>query len=393
MNENTEMPKVRKVVLLITPSREYTRGLLRGIAKYSRIQGLWAFYRPLDYREPKGKERILPLLKTWNPDGILMREPQKIKDIIAMGVPTVSCPYTRERIPGITNIMTDHVNVGKMGAEHLLELGFQRFAYCGFNDWWWSQKRGEVFSKTVAEAGYPTYFYPQPRAKAKRTWDKELPIIAEWLLTLPKPIGLMACNDDRGEWVIEACKIAGLNVPDEVAIVGVDNDPLICDLCDPPLSSIVLNVEKAGYEAAALLDKMMAGERATRSDIHVRPTHVTIRQSTDVLAVDDANVVAAIRFIRQHSKTVIQVSDVVSAVALSRRVLEKRFRNILGHSIHDEIRRTRVEQIIQMLAETAMSISEIAQALGFSDAAHISRYFRREQGMSPLAYRKHYLGQ
>jgi len=393
LNEDTEMPKVRKVILLITPSREYTRGLLRGIAKYSRIQGLWAFYRPLDYREPKGKERLLTLMKTWNPDGILMREPRKTKDIIAMGVPTISCPYTRERIPGITNIMTDHVNVGKIGAEHLLERGFQRFAYCGFDDWWWSRKRGEVFSKTAAEAGYPTYFYPQPRAKAKRTWDKELPIIADWLLTLPKPIGLMTCNDDRGEWVIEACKIAGLNVPDEVAIVGVDNDQLICDLCDPPLSSIVLNVEKAGYEAAALLDKMMAGEKATSCDIHVRPIHVAIRQSTDVLGVDDTNVAAAIRFIRQHSKTVIQVSDVVSAVALSRRVREERFRTFLGRSIHDEIRRTRVELIIQMLAETAMSISEIAQALGFSDVAHVSRYFKREIGMSPLTYRKRYLGQ
>ena len=388
-----KVPKVRKVVLLITPSREYTRGLLRGIARYTRTQGLWAFYRPIDYREPKGKERLLPLLKSWEPDGILMREPHKIQDIIAMGVPTISCPYTREKIPGITNIMTDHVSVGKTGAEHLLECGFQRFAYCGFDDWWWSRKRGEAFGKTAAEAGYPTYFYPQPRAKAKRTWDKELPIIADWLLTLPKPIGLMACNDDRGEWVIEACKIAGLNVPDEVAIVGVDNDQLICDLCAPPLSSIVLNVEKAGYEAAALLDKMMAGERATNCDIHVRPTHVAIRQSTDVLAVDDAGVAAAIRFIRQHSKTVIQVRNVVNAVALSRRVLEKRFRTILGHSIHDEIRRTRVEQIIRMLGETVMSISEIAQALGFSDVAHISRYFRREKGMSPLAYRKRYLGQ
>ncbi|NIN34840.1 MAG: substrate-binding domain-containing protein, partial [Gammaproteobacteria bacterium] len=106
------------------------------------------------------------------------------------------------------------------------------------------------------EAGYSTHFYKQPKAKTKWTWDKELPIIADWLLTLPKPIGLMACNDDRGEWAIEACKIAGLSVPDEIAIIGVDNDQLICDLCNPPLSSIVLNVEKAGYEAAALLDKM-----------------------------------------------------------------------------------------------------------------------------------------
>lgn len=160
----------------------------------------------------------------------------------------------------------------------------------------------------------------------------------------------MTCNDNRGKWVIEACKIAGLNVPDEVAIVGVDNDQLICDLCAPLLSSIVLNVEKAGYEAAGLLDIMMAGERATGCDIHVRPTHVAIRQSTDVLAVDDTSVASAIRFIRKHSKAVIQVNDVVNAVALSRRVLEKRFRTILGHSIHDEIRRTRVEQIIQMLA-------------------------------------------
>jgi len=387
------MPKVRKVVLLITPSREYTRGLLRGIAKYSRTQGLWTFYRPLDYREPKGKDGLLSLLKTWNPDGILMREPHKTEDIIAMGFPTISCPYTRERIPGITNIMTDHISVGKMGAEHLLERGFQQFAYCGFNDWWWSRKRGDVFGKTAAEAGYPTYFYPQPRVKAKRTCDKELPIIADWLLTLPKPIGLMACNDDRGEWVVEACKIAEVNVPDEIAIVGVDNDQLICDLCNPPLSSIVLNIEKAGYEAAATLDKMMDGERASSCDIHVRPTHVAIRQSTDVLAVDDASVAAAIRFIRQHSKTVIQVNDVVNVVPLSRRVLEKRFRTILGRSIHDEIRCTRVEQIIRMLAETVMPISEIAQALGFSDVAHISRYFRREKGMSPLAYRKRYLGQ
>ena len=287
--------------------------------------------------------------------------------------------------------MTDHVGIGKAGAEHLLERGFQQFAYCGFDDWWWSRKRGEAFGKAAAEGGYPTYFYPQPRAKAKRTWDKELPIIADWLLTLPKPIGLMACNDDRAEWVIEACKIAGLNVPDEVAIVGVDNDPLICDLCNPPLSSIVLNVEKAGYEAALQLDNMMGGKEVINFEIPVQPTHVTVRQSTDVLAVDDVSVAAAIRFIRQRSKTVFQVSDVADAAALSRRVLEKRFRTILGHSIHDEIRQARVEQIVKMLAETTMSISDIAHALGFSDVAHISRYFRREKGMSPLAYRKRHL--
>jgi LacI family transcriptional regulator len=201
----------------------------------------------------------------------------------------------------------------------------------------------------------------------------------------------MACNDDRGEWVIEACKIAGLSVPDNIAIIGVDNDQLICDLCSPPLSSIVMNVEKAGYEAAALLDKMMSGEKIHNSEIPIQPTHVAVRQSTDTLAINDSDVVAAIRFIRSHSKDVIQVNDVVNVVPLSRRVLEKRFRSILGHSIFDEIRRVRVEQIIQMLAETEMSVSEIAQVLGFPDVAHVSRYFSKEKGMSPLAYRKQYL--
>jgi LacI family transcriptional regulator len=140
-----------------------------------------------------------------------------------------------------------------------------------------------------------------------------------------------------------------------------------------------------------LLDKMMAGEKINNYEIHIQPTHVAVRQSTDTLAIDDSDVVAAIRFIRQHSKDIIQVNDIVNVVTLSRRVLEKRFRSILGHSIHDEIRRIRVEQIIQMLAETEMSISEMAQVLGFPDVAHISRYFRKEKGMSPLTYRKKYL--
>jgi LacI family transcriptional regulator len=183
-----------------------------------------------------------------------------------------------------------------------------------------------------------------------------------------------------------------VQVPDEVVIVGVDNDQLICDLSSPPLSSVVLGVEKAGYEAAALLDKIMGGESPIDQEIYIQPVRVVTRQSTDVLCIDDADVVKAVRFIRQHAKMPIQVDSVVAAVFLSRRVLEKRFRTALGHSIHEEIRRARIEQIARMLTQTQMSISEIACSLGFADVAHISRYFRKEKGMSPLKYRKDYLG-
>ena len=382
---------IKKIVLLITPSREHTRGLLSGIVRYAHIQSDWSFRRPIEYRSVKSKQNLLPALADIKPDGILMREPKDIMQIIELGIPAVSFSYSREKFPKIINVITDNKGIGKMAAEHLLERGLTRFAFCGFDDWWWSQLRGQMFAETIAEAGYETHLYKLPRAKSKRTWDKELPIIAAWLAGLPKPIGLMTCNDDRGELAIAACEMAGLNVPEEVAIVGADNDKLICDLSSPPLSSIVLNVEKTGYDAAALLNRMMNGEKVEKTEMYIRPIHVVQRQSTDVMAIDDTGVIEAIRYIRNHAINAICVTDVLDAVLLSRRVLEKRFRKVLKHSIHDEIRHVRVDKIIHLLSETQMSISQIAQTMQFGDVAHISRYFRREKGISLAKYRKLYI--
>jgi LacI family transcriptional regulator len=200
----------------------------------------------------------------------------------------------------------------------------------------------------------------------------------------------MACNDDRARQVMEACKIAGLHVPEEVAIIGVDNDDLVCNLSHPPLSSIALNFERSGYEAAELLDKLMTGEKMADQRIVVRPTHIVTRQSTDILAIEDREVAKAVRFIRQHSKEPIQVSDVVDAVLVSRRSLYHQFRRVLGRSPNEEIRRTRVEQIVRMLVETNLPVSKIAFALGYSSVAHIARYFRQEKGMNLQSYRKLY---
>jgi LacI family transcriptional regulator len=378
---------MRKIVLLLNPSRTYTRGLLSGVAKYARLQGLWTFYRPLEYREPKARRGLLQVLKSLQPDGIFMREPAEMEQIIAMDIPTVSFSYSREIIPGVANVIADHRAVGEIAARHFLDRGFRRFAYCGFDDWWWSRSRRDGFCHRVAGAGYLTDVYQLP-SKSRRSWAKELPVVASWLHTLEKPVGLLACNDDRGELVVEACKIAGLSVPDQVAIMGVDNDALICDLCSPPLSSVALSLERAGYESAALLDRMMTGKQRKTSPICITPTHIVTRQSTDILAVEDAEVAKAIRFIRQHAKTNVNVEAVVRQVSLSRRVLEKRFRQILGKSIHEEIRQARVELLVKMLSETQMSISDIAHALDFDDVTHLSRYFRKEKGLSPLQYRK-----
>lgn len=200
----------------------------------------------------------------------------------------------------------------------------------------------------------------------------------------------MTCDDEQGRHAIEACKIAGLHVPEQVAIIGVDNDELVCALSYPPLSSVAPNTERAGYEAAELLDKMMAGKKMKNKNIIVHPTHIMTRQSTDILTIEDHEVAEAVRFIRQHAKEPIQVTDVVNAIALSRRVLERRFRKVLNRSVLAEIRRVRIETVAQMLVETDLSISQIALTLGYPDVKNIARYFRREKEMSLLAYRKKY---
>lgn len=384
------MPEIPKVILLIDTARAYGRGLLRGIAKYSDLHGPWIFYwKAPFYRESASKEVGLSRLRNLDADGIIMREQKKTKEILAMGLPTVVSPY-REEFPGLPNIIPDDVAIGKMAAEHLLDRGFRYFAYCGFEDMFALRNRGEIFRKRIAETGFETHVYKEPKSRGKRLWGNEQTIMADWLKSLPKPVGLMACNDDRAQQVMEACKIAGLHAPEEVAIIGVDNDDLVCNLSHPPLSSVALNFERSGYEAAELLHKLMAGKKVANKKIVVHPTHVVTRQSTDILAIEDREVAEAVRFIRQHSKEPIQVRDVVETVAVSRRVLYQRFHKVLGRSPNEEIRRARVEQIVRMLIETNLPISKIALTLGYSNVAHIARYFRQEKGMNLQSYRKLY---
>jgi LacI family transcriptional regulator len=388
------MPKIPKVILLIENSRAYGRDLLRGIARYSRFYGPWSFYmEPPFYLESGGRIRQLNVshLKGLNADGIIMRDTGKPEQIAAMGLPTIIASAIKEQMLGITTIRTDDARIGKTGAGHLLERGFRHFGYCGFDDMSWSRKRRDSFVNSIAQAGFRTNVYRQPKSRKKRVWENEQSLVADWLESLPKPVGLMVCNDDRGRQVIETCNAARLAVPDEIAVIGVDNDRLVCELSNPPLSSIALNVERAGYDAAELLDKMMAGpEKESAHTITVSPTHTVTRQSTDILTIDDPLVSAALRFVHRNAKKDIQISDVVEATASSRRTLQQRFRKLMRRSLHDEIMRARVEFVAQLLVETNLSVSEIGAQLNYASPEHISRSFKRIKGLTPLLYRKQY---
>jgi LacI family transcriptional regulator len=395
------MSENRKVLLVSETSYAYERALLRGIARYSSIHGHWVFYqqRMYYYRLKENPARRTHEQKNIKVDGIIAHVFNKkdLKRLMAAGVPIIVDPGNylhKSRIKEfslIPNFACDSEAIGKMAAEHLLNCGLHDFAYCGFSGILDYDERRKSFVKRITKSGFTTKFCDLPRLVSRSHSLGEENFVASWLMSLPKPIGLMACNDDCAQIVNEAAKIAGLRVPDDVAIIGVTNDDLICELSKPPLSSIALDTETAGYDAAALLDELMAGRKKMDGQtINIRPTHVAVRQSTDVLSVENRDVAQAIRFIRQHVGKPIQVSDVANATAISEWTLQKQFQKILGRTILEEIKRIRVEQIRRLLVETDMSISRIAMELGYLSVDHIARYFHSVKGIGPLAYRKKY---
>lgn len=357
--------------------------MLYGIVSYAKLHGQWIFYR-----EPQSLKQAAPSLAKWNADGIIMRNSSSNKQYFNLNIPVILIIHDSNRPEKFPAVITDNKKIAQLAAEHLLARGLRYFAYCGLDDYYWSNDRKRDFTNFIAEKGYPIFEYEPPHHKKYKAWENEQLRMAEWLKQLPKPVGIMACNDDRGQHVLEACKTAGIHVPEEVTVIGVDNDPFICDLCDPPLTSVALNTETAGFRTAELLERLIKGEPMQGQEIIVSATHVVKRQSTDILAIDDTNLADAIRYIRQNAKKKINVDDVVSQTSLSRRSLESRFRKILHRTIQEEIRRVRTELISQMLIETNLSVSEISSIFNFTDVEHISRYFRKEKGLGLREFRK-----
>jgi len=390
------MKRVPKVAIFFEASAVNDRRITKGIIKYAMLCGPWLFYSKMHpFYMMQGKDawhrRILPELKGWRPDGIIAHVDRKrAEELLDLGVPTILQPLREPASPGSTALRDDEQATAEMGAEYLLNLGFRNYAFCGFANVFWSDERGAAFVKRIERAGFHPHIYAPPKSRQHGFVVEDRASLSDWLRSLPKPVALMACNDIRGQQVIDASRLADLTVPDEVAVLGVDDDNLVCEVTNPPLSSVGLGTEKAGYEAARMLDRMMSKRKAKTKDIIISPTHVAARQSTDTLAIEDIEVVKAIRFIRTFRSREIGVNDVVAATTVARRALEQRFKKILNRSIYQEIRRIRVEQVAQMLLETTAPVYQIALTLGYSSSEHIARPFRKEKGMSPQEYRRRY---
>ncbi|MEW6193571.1 MAG: DNA-binding transcriptional regulator [Bacteroidota bacterium] len=374
---------MKKIILLVETSREFGRQLICGIARYSRINGPWSFYR-----EPTGLRSSIPQLTNWGADGIIMRNSLIKKELLDLKLPTILVLHDITRPDYLPAVITDSKAIAKLASEHLISKGLKNFGFCGFDNYEWSNARKFHFKKYIEEAGHNMFIYDQPSKNKILNWKNEQVKVLNWLRFLPKPIGIMTCNDDRGQHILEVCKLIGLKVPEDVSVVGVDNDPMICEVGDPPLTSIALNVEPAGYSTAQLLDELMHGKEMCGQEILVTATHLVQRQSTDILAVNDTEVAKAIRFIKQNAKNKLLVNDVVKNTYLNRRSLELRFRKTIHRSIQQEIRHVRVEWISKLLLETDLPVSEITSLFNFTDVEHISRYFKKEKGMGLKEFRK-----
>ena len=317
-----------------------------------------------------------------------MRNSMIRKELLQLKIPTIIVLHDSTVHKNLPVIKTDSCMIAKLAGEHLLTKGFKNFAFCGYDNFEWSNERKYFFTKFINDAGFKSINYNSIKKKLTNDWKSEQLKVSSWLNSLPKPVGIMACNDDRGQHILEICKLNGFKVPEDIAVIGVDNDPMICEIGDPPLSSIALNVESAGYEAAGLLDKLMNGKKNQAQQITVSPTHLVQRQSTDILAVKDPDLLAAIRFIRENAAKKIRVNQIVDATNVCRRVLERKFIKIIHKSICTELKHVRIELISQMLIESDLQISEIISLFSFTDAEHISRDFKKAKGIGLSQFRK-----
>lgn len=372
-----------KVALLIETSNAYARGLLRGIVAYIRERRRWSLY----LSEHNRGDKAPAWLSSWDGQGIVARieNPSIAEALRNLKVPIVDVSAAR-LLPHLPWFETDDGAVAHIGAEHLIERGFRHFGFAGDSRFNWSNWRQEHFQNSIRAAGRDCHIYKPPRKLAPDD-DRQIEDLARWIRELPKPIGIMACYDFRGQQVLDACRRMDIAVPDEVAVLGVDNDELLCELSDPPLSSVMPNTHRTGYEAAALLDKMMAGLKVKGETHLIPPSGVVTRQSTDALAVEDRNVARAIHYIRKNACNGINVQDVIKAVPQSRRLLEQKFKQLIGRTPHQEIIRVQLDRVKELLTQTDLSLEAIAEHAGFSHVEYLSVAFKRETGMPPSKFR------
>lgn len=381
--------RLKNVMIMISRSDSFGTNLIVGIIEYSKLCGDWALTTDLPpYLEKQQQSQSPYSLQSAGFDGVIAYIPNKDKaNMINFDIPAVIAHETDEaKVHSLPYIVCDNREIGKLAALFFKEKGFTNIGFLGFVEFQWSIERQKSFKNANEEIGLATNTFLLSASVFNSKTDNQQQIIT-WFTELKKPAAILCANDDLGLYLIRLCKNAGIKVPDQIAILGVDNNEIDCNLTTPSLSSISYNSQKAGLQAAEILNKLIDGKKISQKKILISPVEVINRMSTDIFAIADSDVLEAIKFIKINSRNPIQVDDVAVAVNISRRNLSRKFMKALGRSISSEIKRANIEDICHMLTDTNMSVSKIAYRTGFTNASHISRYFKMQTGSTPLEYR------
>lgn len=382
------MDNLPRIAVLLNHWNAFDRGIIRGVSKYIKIHGSFLIFSDVAITSRKDEDLdLVTRLKAWQPDGILFRDTSITEDIFSLNKPTIVIPQFSE-YPGYTNITSNNLVIGEWAAMYFLKKGYKNYGFSGYPEYEWSNVRLEGYKKVLAESGFEVFDYQKHYGGNIGNWESEKQFLLKWLQELPKPIAIFCVSDSHARVVVDALRILSIMIPQEVAILGVDNDEVLCDLTIPSISSIVQSCEVSGYEAISRLGLMIENDYKGSEPIIVEPAKIMERQSTDVYAVEDKLVQKALYFIRNTAASKrISIADVTDYVRISRRSLEWKFRKQLNHSILDEIKMVKIEKIKQLLLETDYTVQQIAFEVGLSTDDNFSRYFRSVAGMSPERYR------
>ena len=344
---------------------------------------------PPAYKSLIGIPGVVKWAKDWGADAVIGQFEQN--DDVGLfarnGIVCVAQDF-KQRFKNIPNITADYIGTGRMAARYYLERGFKHFGFFGFNQVCWSDERCEGFRKEVESAGIGATVHIYNLQDIDHLWYYERDKLREWLRSIPKPIGIMACDDNQGNNLVEACHSAGVKIPSEVSVMGVDNDELLCSLGSTALSSIYVDIEDGGYRTAELIEQLVTNPDIRVGDVVLRPIKVVERISTAAFATDDVQIQKAVKFIHQNYQKKISVSDVMEEVALSRRLLERRFKSVTGQTLYQYISDQKIRHFAEMLHDTNDQVVNIALSLGETDTKSISRRFKQIYGCSPVEWRE-----
>jgi LacI family transcriptional regulator len=375
-----------RVALLIEGSNGYARGLLQGVSDFLQANTPWSIYFPEATRGEGAAEQ----LRQWKGDGVIVRVENAATAAAAV---KCNCPVVNlsasNFLPGVPTVHSDQRAEADQAFNHLWERGFRNLAFCGVSDYVWANWQMKRFVECATASGVEVHAHLAPlHLNQPKAWASGREKLIKWLRDLPKPIGILACYDLLGQEIVNVCQEAGLRVPEDVAVVGVDDDPVRCSLSDPGLSSVAPDTRRIGHIAAELLSTMMAGKKVDVGLRNVAPLGVVARGSTDALAVRDPDIAAALKYIRAHACEPFGVKNLLDVIPLSRRALEARFIKVLGRTPHEQILLCRVERAKQLLHDTDLPIKTIANMVGTGTPEYLSVLFRRIVGSSPSEYRE-----